>query len=97
MKVGDGVCIHFWSDRKAATVIRVSPSGRQVAVRRDRAIRIDKNGMSECQGYSFHPDPDGSVSVFSLRKNGRWCEVGNPMRGSLWISEGRNHYHDYSF
>ena len=95
--VGMG-CTHLmWSDRHAYTVISVSKSGRVCQIRSDKEIRTDVGGMTECQTYSFEPDPDGSVKSISLRKDGRWREVGHGSGGSVFVIGHRESYHDYSF
>lgn len=97
-EVGMPATLLYWSDRKPATVIRVSPSGREVAIQRDRSTRIDDNGMSEGQVYEYERDPDALVEVFTLRKNGRWVEKGMRMGQGLRLGLGyREEYYDYSF
>lgn len=97
-EVGMPATLLYWSDRKPATVIRVSRSGREVAIQRDRATRIDDNGMSEGQVYEFQRDPGGLIEVFTLRKNGRWVEKGMRMGQGLRLGLGyREEYYDYSF
>lgn len=94
--VGDGATMCYWSDRRAATVVAVSPSGRQVTVQADRAVRTDKNGQSECQTYEYHRNPEGAVYTFTLRKNGRYVRAGDSMRGTT-LAHGRHEYTDPSF
>ena len=92
-KVGDGATIIMWSDRKAATIVRVSPSGKSVWIQQDHAKRVDPNGMSECQEYAYTPNPDAPEREYRLR-NGRWKQVGGSH--GLLIGE-RREYHDFSF
>lgn len=96
-QVGMGATICHWTDRTACTIISVSTSGREVRVQYDHAKRIDKNGMSECQDYEYSPNPEGCVSTFTLRKNGRFVEKGSDMRGTGLGVGFRNQYYDYSF
>lgn len=65
-KVGDGATLQMYTDRHACTVIAVSPSGKQVTLQEDTATRTDKNGMSECQSYTFARNPNGKVHVVRL-------------------------------
>lgn len=67
-EVGMGATILMWSDRHAATIVKVTKT--QVHVKRDKAIRIDKNGVSETQEYRFEPDPDAPVEIFRWTKKG---------------------------
>lgn len=100
--VGMGCTLCFWTDREAATVVEVvrNKAGKlkKVTVQVDKAIRCDKNGMSESQNYLFEINPNGSKKTFTMRKNGRWAEQGYGMNGGTGISFGhRDAYHDYSF
>ena len=88
-KVGDGCTICCWTDRHAATIIKVTRC--TVTVQEDKAIRTDKNGMSECQTYEYEPDPNGATMVFRKTKNG-WKSKGYGL-----LIGFRNHYYDYSF
>ncbi len=89
--VGMGATILCWSDRHAATIVKVTPT--QVHVQRDIAKRIDTNGMSECQSYTYEADPTASVEVFRKTKRG-WLAAGGG--NGLRIGD-RREYHDYSF
>lgn len=72
VRVGDGVTILRWSDRTPATVIEIRP-GRYpvVVIQEDHAARIDQNGMSEMQDYTYERDPDGTTHEVSFRR-GAW-------------------------
>jgi hypothetical protein len=95
-EVGMGATVLGWSDRHAGTVIEVSKSGKRIKVRLDKATRIDKNGMSESQEYTYEPDPDGTEYTFSLRQDGKWRLVGEA-KGKTVALGYRRHYHDFSF
>lgn len=88
--VGMGATILMWTDRRAATIIKITPT--QVHIQRDKAIRSDNNGMSECQSYTFERDPYAKIEIFRLHKNGAY----KGKCGQLRIGE-RDEYHDYSF
>ena len=89
--VGTGVTMLAWTDRHAGTVVKVTRT--QVHVRRDKATRVDKNGLSESQTYRYEPDAEGSVYVFRLTKRGWRC---TKMGWGLLIGE-RAEYVDPSF
>lgn len=89
-EAGTGATILCWTDRQAATIVKVTP--KTVHVQRDIATRIDKNGMSESQEYSYTPNPKALVEVFRLTKTG-WR---NPSGFHLSIGH-RDEYYDYSF
>jgi hypothetical protein len=96
--VGMGATVRFWSDSVAGTIIAVSNDGQVIAVQRDTATRIDSNGMSERQHYEYEANPNGTIWQFSLRKNGRWVRVGEPMRNGLGCHINTRHEHyDFSF
>jgi hypothetical protein len=96
IEIGSGATIVIGTDRDAATVIAVSKSGRKVTVQRDIARRTDSNGMSDQQHYEYARNPEGEVVTFSLRKNGRWWQVGRS--GGLVLRLGeRDSFYDYNF
>ena len=101
----------LWSDSHAYTIIGVSKSGRVVTVQRDRVEPLHKpedlnfvpGGFGgHCtnnyqQRWATFPDPNGAIRKFSLRKNGRWYEVGGPSEGpTLRIGQAVEFY-DYNF
>lgn len=99
--VGMGCTILYWTDRGAATIMKVSDNGKRIWISRDRATRVDTNGMSEDQSYVYetvnydHPE---NWSEYSLRKNGRYYRKGDTMRSGLALLIGtRREYYDYSF
>lgn len=93
-EVGMGATIAIGSDRHAATIIQVLQHGKKIVVQEDIATRTDKNGMSECQTYTYEPNLNGSVSIATKRKDGRYRIVG----GKTPITVGyRNKYYDFSF
>lgn len=88
--VGMGVTMLMWTDRDAATIVRITPT--QIHVQRDTAKRLGVIEMSEDQDYAYSPDPTAPISIFRKTKRG-WkdnCGCG------LLIGT-RDHYHDYSF
>ena len=95
---GMGATVLMYTDRHAATIVRVSRDRRTVWVARDTATRTDTNGMSESQTYAYTPGDWTQTACYTLRKNGRWVEKGVPMRGTPRLLLGhRRTYFDYSF
>lgn len=93
-EIGMGVTINGWSDKHAGTIIEVLRNGRSIVIQADTAIRIDNNGMSESQEYTYQPNPQGSITVATLRQDGSYRVKG----GSSIVSLGfRREYYDYSF
>ena len=96
-EVGMGITAHFYSDRRAATVVEVL-SPRRIVVQWDKATRTDTNGgYSESQTYSYEPDSSAEKVTLSLRKNGIWYKVGDDLRGTRFYLGYRNHYIDPCF
>lgn len=92
--VGMGATIQHWSDRTPATVIKVSPSGKKIVLQEDISIRLDANGMSEIQEYSYKTDANGTLHTATLRDDGTYRIKGSKQLVSLG---NRRKYHDYSF
>lgn len=90
--VGMGVTVLMWTDRQPGTITRVSKSGKVFWFKRDNYQRVDSNGMSESQEYTFTPNPDAAEECVSLRNTGAWKSACGQVRlGS------RDKYHDFSF
>jgi len=102
--VGMGVTILMWTDRKAATIVEVDrfKSGpkkgqvKTVVIVRDIVTRVDNNGMSDSQTYTYEPDPNGYREHWTIRKDGRFRQSGYVDGNTLRIGS-RDYYHDYSF
>ena len=89
-QVGQAATVRFIGDSRAATVIAVSPTGHKVTVQVDKATRVDTNGMSDSQDYTYERDPKGKVHVFHLRR-GRYGQDG------VGLAIGHRHeFYDYS-
>lgn len=93
-EVGMGCTLTGWTDRHAATIIQVSPTGHKIWVQRDKATRTDSNGMSDAQTWEFEPDPTGAVGVYSRRSDGSYRQVGGQSRCLVGV---RSEYFDFSF
>ena len=95
-ETGMGATILGWTDRRACTITEVSKSGKRVGIVEDIATRVDENGMSDSQEYSFERGT-GSPTFFTLRKNGAWVRQGESIRGQRLAIGKRDHYYDFSF
>lgn len=89
-EVGMGATILGWTDRYAGTIVKVTKT--QIHVREDKATRLDSNGMSESQDYSYERDPHGVLHVFRHTKRGYRNSRGNGLLVGV-----REKYYDYSF
>ena len=94
--VGMGATECGWSDRSPYTVVEVI-SPRLLVLQGDTATRTDNNGMSDCQSYTYAPNPACHPLRVSLRKDGRWRRVGSGKGGSVFLIGKREAYYDYSF
>lgn len=102
--VGDGITVNLWSDRYAATVIKVTKNS--VTVRRDKAILdpgfkpewIPGGFAAHCtnqdnQTYTYRRDKNGQLYTFHW--SSKYQRYGQP--GNLTLSKGRHEYYDYNF
>ena len=89
-EVGMGVTILHWTDREAGTIVKVTP--KTIHVTEDKATRIDKNGMSESQEYTYETNPNAKPDIFRLTKRGWRNSAGNGLLIGI-----RRKYYDYSF
>ena len=94
---GMGATLCLWTDRHAYTVVWVSPSGKTLLATRDKAARIDKNGMSDAQTYSYQTDEMAGREKYTLRSNGRWVKQGDSKSGAALQLGHRSEYYDHSF
>jgi hypothetical protein len=69
--------ILLWTDRNAGTVVHVWTERKHqyVTIQEDRAIRTDKNGLSDSQEYDYKRDPFGRLVMFRREPDGRWREA----------------------
>lgn len=92
VQIGDGVTICYYTDREAGTIIKRTKN--TITYQQDKAIRIDDNGMSDCQEYRYERDPNGKIEVY------HWSNKYGCFRNSknhLYVINGRHEYFDYSF
>lgn len=112
-KIGDLVTESLYSDSHAGRVIDIRRNGREVVMQEDTAI-IDPTFKPEfvsggfaghCvnqrdQKYTYQPNPDGAVSVFTLRAWRRikvWTRKGNDPNGHNQLKHGQHKFYDYNF
>jgi hypothetical protein len=92
IQVGDGATICYYTDKEAGTIIKRTKN--TITYQRDKAIRIDNNGMSDCQEYRYERNPNGKIEVY------HWSDKYGCFRNSknhLYVINGRYEYFDYSF
>lgn len=97
-EVGMGCTMGIGSDRYAGTIIEVSKSGKKIGVQYDNtALKKGFNILSENQEYTYTRNTSGYVSYFSLRKNGKFVQVGSRISGKSCGIGHRSAYRDPSF
>lgn len=73
IKVGTYATKYYWSDRHAYEVVEVI-NQKNIKIRQLKAIRIDNNGMSDCQNYKYESDVSNPIEELKfMRKN--WYKV----------------------
>ncbi len=84
--------------RKAGTVVEVEiyRKRRMLTVQRDKVTRVDKNGISESQEYTFERDENGPKYKFWESKTGHQFNEYPGGGYGLLIGE-RDEYYDPSF
>lgn len=95
-EVGMGVTELCYSDRHPYTIIEII-NAKKVVVQGDKAVRTDKNGMSDAQSYEYSANPEGRVLTLTLRTDGHWRAVGAGKGSNVFMIGRRSAYHDYSF
>ena len=93
-KVGDGATVQLGSDQYPYTIIWINGTGTRLTLQQDKSIRLDNNGMSDCQSYDYIKDLDGEIIDVSLRKDGKYRVSNSKQRVTLGV---RRKYHDFSF
>ena len=70
--IGAGATIYYHSDCSPATVISILQNGKKIIIQEDKYTRLDKNGWSELQQYSYERDSGGTTHVATLRSDGKY-------------------------
>lgn len=94
IRVGMGATRRIGSDCYSYTVTAIL-SHKRIQVVQDETERLDHNGQSESQEYSYKPGR-GEHRTISLRKDGRWRLAGSDDTSSYTLGI-RRHYLDPSF
>jgi hypothetical protein len=94
-----GATVLGWTDRYAGTIVDVGLDG-SFTVQEDKAIRTDKNGMSESQEYEYERNLNGRRFLFRAVRRGKakgQLREGGKANGSGVLIGDRRKYHDFSF
>ncbi|QWY83859.1 hypothetical protein SEA_A3WALLY_363 [Microbacterium phage A3Wally] len=92
IEVGMGASLHIMSDSYSYTIIEVARGGKLLTVQRDETRRDAVTGEQV-----IVRDHRGKVEKYSLRKNGRYSQVGHEMAWYMSLTPGiRVEYRDMS-
>lgn len=94
---GMGVTGGCGSDRYPYTILDVSSSGKQIRIQEDDALLTSGDITRYSQVYEYSPNLNGRKVTISLRKDGRWREVGSGRGASTYGVGHRSKYYDPSF
>jgi hypothetical protein len=109
-EVGMGATTLSWSDRHAATVMKVTELkskvwAYEIHITEDKVTAVSGSAHDGSAVYSFEPNPDGYVDIYRMdRKTGSWVRgyinqgTGRfkQRRGGLILGK-RDHYYDPHF
>lgn len=103
IKVGQGVTITFYTDRVPGTIVAVE--GNIITIAEDDYVRVDNNGMSDCQEYEYTTNPNNQKYFARIEKDGRIQAVTKNSHTNRWnktdsfrVGVGfRRAYYDFSF
>jgi hypothetical protein len=99
--IGMGATELMYTDRKPYTVVEIVDENT-IVVQEDKAIRLDNNGMSDCQDYKFESNPEAPKVTLVKKKtskvpNSRWVRKGSSIKSNAFLIGKRDCYHDFSF
>lgn len=104
--VGMGCTVLGWTDRHAATIVRMSSDKKEFTVRRDHAKVIAGSQHDGSAQYEYSANPDGRETTFKLDRAGTYRQVRLNERDNWVFVQGggkgirlgeREEYYDPSF
>lgn len=93
-EVGMGCTICMYSDRHAATIVRISPSGKTLYVQQDDAKVVKGSAHDGSAEYEYTRNPNYRERAFRWTKRG-WREGG--ANGTGLLVGRRDEYYDPHF
>ena len=75
-EVGMGCTECWWSDSHAATITKISPSGKTIWYRRDKAKVVSGSCQDGSAEYEYEFDENGYDHKATLRKDGKYRATG---------------------
>ena len=96
--IGDGVTVGIGSDCYPATIIALDMKKGRVTIQYDSHSPAENYDYFSNQVYNYSPNPDGTIEVWSLRKNLKLSKVGSRSVQGWYLSlNGRRCYQDPGF
>lgn len=88
-EVGDGASTYINGDMYPATVI--AKKGKRITVQYDiyKCVKPSSVYGADDAVYEYTRNPDGPTRVFSLRKNGRFRQLGDSIWSGYGLTQGR--------
>lgn len=99
IEVGMGASKSVGSDSYPYTVIKIQSNGNEIHAQRDISTPTEDSEYYGNQSYTYTPDPESDIEIFTLRKNGYFVKKGKPLN-YYWDSiclGTRRYYRDPSF
>lgn len=93
-QVGKGATILYWTDRDAYEVLDVRKDGKECDIQAYDPKRIDSNGMSEVQIYSYEKLIGPVITLVYKYKSWRYKTSNAKVNIIFGV---KHHYYDYSF
>jgi len=106
---GQGVTICGYTDCDPATIVEVV-NPKTIIIRKDKAVRDNSfkpefvvGGFAghcvnqHAQKWNIEQNVDGELSIYTLRKNGKWVKKGQDMSSDELIIGQRKKFYDYNF
>jgi hypothetical protein len=95
--VGNGAHISNGVDTHSVTISSVSANGKTVVVQRDD-VKPAEGAKPYSNDWEITPNPNNPTTCFTLRKNGRWVQVGDSLDSwAVLHLSGRRYYYSYEF
>lgn len=93
-EIGMGCTECLFTDSHACTITKISPSGKTIWYRRDKAKIIEGSAFDGSAEYAYSFDEDGHDYKATLRKDGRYRATGTDYYIAL---NCRHEYYDPHF
>jgi hypothetical protein len=95
--VGEGATVSYVADSYPQTIIEVSKDLKTVIVQEDKGVSAP-NARPYSNEWVITRDTNGLIREFTLRKNGRYVQKGDSIKGGLKLTLGiRRKYYAYEF